>query len=107
MAMDANTKFNRDASATVESLQGDLIAIRDDVGKLSQQIVDLLTAKGGAAYRRAKKNLDDTAGEATDAVREVSDSFTDALDKSILNRPYTTLALAVGLGFILGAAWRR
>jgi len=105
--MDATNEFTRDASVTVENLQRDLTAMRDDVGKLSQQVVDLLTAKGGAAYRRAKKNLDDTAGEATDAVREVRDSFTGAIDESIQNRPYTTLALAVGLGFILGAAWRR
>jgi ElaB/YqjD/DUF883 family membrane-anchored ribosome-binding protein len=90
---DATAKFTKNASATVESLQEDLSAIRDDVGKLSQQVVDLLSAKGSAAYKRAKKNFDATAGEATDAVRDVRDNFADAIDESIQMRPYMTLAM--------------
>jgi ElaB/YqjD/DUF883 family membrane-anchored ribosome-binding protein len=38
---------------------------------------------------------------------EVADTFTDALDESISRRPYTTLAIALGIGFLLGATWRR
>jgi len=107
MAVDATTKFTKNASATVESLQEDLSAMRDDVGKLSQHVVDLLSAKGGAAYKRVKKNFDATTGEAADAVRDVRDTFADAIDESIQERPYTTLALAVGIGFVMGAMWRR
>jgi len=40
-------------------------------------------------------------------VREVGDTLAVAVDKSVTKRPYTTLALAVGLGFLLGATWRR
>jgi ElaB/YqjD/DUF883 family membrane-anchored ribosome-binding protein len=107
MAMDSTTKFTKDASATVESLQEDLTAIRNDVTKLSQHVVDLLSAKGNAAYKRAKKNFDATSGEAVDAVSEVRDNFIGAIEESIQERPYTTLALALGVGFILGAVWRR
>jgi len=107
MAVDATTKFTKNASATVESLQEDLSNMRDDVGKLSQQVVDLLSAKGSAAYKRAKKNFDATTGDAADAVRDVRDTFVDAIDESVQERPYTTLALALGLGFIMGAMWRR
>ena len=49
----------------------------------------------------------DTGREAVDAVREVSDNFVDAIDKSIKTRPYTTLAIVAGLGFLFGATWRR
>ena len=104
---DATAKFTRDASATVESLQEGLSAMRDDVGKLSEQVVDLLSAKGGDAYKRAKKNIDATAGEATDAVRDVRDNFAGAIDESIQERPYTTLAIALGIGLVIGAMWRR
>jgi ElaB/YqjD/DUF883 family membrane-anchored ribosome-binding protein len=45
--------------------------------------------------------------EAVDAVREVGDNMVDAIDESLKNRPYTTLALAVGIGFLFGATWRR
>jgi ElaB/YqjD/DUF883 family membrane-anchored ribosome-binding protein len=104
---DPTTKFTKNASATVESLQDDLISMRENVGKLSQQVVDLLSAKGGAAYKHAKKNFDATAGEAADAVRDVRDTFVDAIEESVEQRPYTTLALALGIGFIMGAMWRR
>jgi ElaB/YqjD/DUF883 family membrane-anchored ribosome-binding protein len=31
----------------------------------------------------------------------------DAIDESLETRPYTTLAMALGIGFLLGAMWRR
>ena len=40
-------------------------------------------------------------------MREVRDNVADAIDKSIERRPYTTLLLAVGVGFLLGAMWAR
>ncbi len=40
-------------------------------------------------------------------MRDVSDNFVDAVDESIKNRPYATLALVAAAGFIFGAAWRR
>ncbi len=43
--------------------------------------------------------------EVVDGVREVGDNLAGAIDKSIQKRPYTTLLLAVGLGFLIGALW--
>ena len=48
-----------------------------------------------------------TQGSMRDAVREVGDTVVDAIDDSLRKRPYTTLAIAVGIGFLFGAAWRR
>jgi len=107
MADATTTKFTKNASATVESLQEDLTAMRDDVGKLSEQVVDLLTAKGKSAYKRAKKGFDAQTGEAVDAMREVRDTFADAVEESVQERPFTTLAMALGIGFVFGAMWRR
>ena len=45
--------------------------------------------------------------EVIDGVREVRDNVADAIDKSLERRPYTTLLLAVGLGFLIGAWWAR
>ena len=42
-----------------------------------------------------------------EAVREVGDTVAIAIDKSLERRPYATLLLAVGLGFVLGAVWAR
>jgi ElaB/YqjD/DUF883 family membrane-anchored ribosome-binding protein len=49
----------------------------------------------------------DRGREAVEAVGEVRDHLQDALDKSLKRRPYTTLMLAVGFGFVLGALWAR
>jgi ElaB/YqjD/DUF883 family membrane-anchored ribosome-binding protein len=40
-------------------------------------------------------------------VREVGDTLAVAAEKSIQERPYTTLALAVAAGYLIGASWRR
>jgi hypothetical protein len=45
--------------------------------------------------------------EVIDGVREVGDNVANAIDMSLERRPYTTLLLAVGLGFLIGALWAR
>ena len=89
-------------------------SLRDDVARLTQQLAGILASKGNKAWRRAKSNVEgvisdaqDKGMEAVDAVREVGDNVVDAIDESLKKRPYTTLALAVGIGFLFGATWRR
>jgi ElaB/YqjD/DUF883 family membrane-anchored ribosome-binding protein len=88
--------------------------LREDVAKLTQQIAAIVAARGSATWRKAKSNVEgvlteaqDKGQEAVDAVRAVGDNMVDALDKSLKKRPYTTLALALGVGFLFGATWRR
>jgi ElaB/YqjD/DUF883 family membrane-anchored ribosome-binding protein len=95
-------------------IQADLQALRDDFARLADQVSTILGNKGSAAWQQARSSVDDimagaqdTGREAADAVREVSDHFVDAIDESIKTRPYTTLAIVAGLGFLFGATWRR
>jgi ElaB/YqjD/DUF883 family membrane-anchored ribosome-binding protein len=95
-------------------MQADLEALRADVARLAQQIGGILGSRGNAVWRRARSNVEDVVSdvqdkgmEAVDAVREVGDNMVDAIDESLNKRPYTTLALALGMGFIFGAMWRR
>jgi len=104
-------KAANEASGDIES---DLKALRDDFGRLAEQIADIVAGKGQAAWRRARGSVDDVVDaaqdkgrEAVDAVRDVSDTFVDAVDESIAKRPYTTLALVAAIGFVFGATWRR
>jgi ElaB/YqjD/DUF883 family membrane-anchored ribosome-binding protein len=99
------------ASANMES---DLQALRDDFSRLAEQVSDILTNKGNAAWQRAKSSVDDVVADAQDkgreavgAVRDVSDNFVEAIDESLKNRPYATLAIVAGLGFLFGAMWKR
>ena len=102
------------AAAASGDIQADLAALRDDVARVAQQLADILAERGGATWRKAKSNVEgviteaqDKGMDAVDAVREVGDNMADALDRSLKERPYTTLALALGLGFLFGATWRR
>jgi len=102
------------ASAASSDIQKDLQALRDDLARLAEQVGEIVTAKSNAAWRRAKTSVDGVVSDAQDkgrdaahAMRDVSDNFVDAVDESIKNRPYATLALVAAAGFIFGAAWRR
>ena len=56
--------------------------------------------------RSVVSDAQDRGRDAVKAVSEVVDNVVNAIDKSLEKRPYTTLALAVGIGFILGAMWK-
>jgi len=114
---DAREGMREARKAATESsgdIQSDLQALRDDFGRLAEQIAGIVASTGNTAWRRAKSSMDDAVSEAQDkgrdaasAVREVSDNFVDAIDESIKTRPYTTLAIVAGLAFLFGATWRR
>lgn len=113
-ARDTVKETGKVASAGAKDIQEDLEALRDDVARLTQQLANVLAVKGNKAWRRAKSNVEgvisdaqDAGMEAVGAVREVGDHVVDAIDESIQKRPYTTLALAAGIGFLFGATWRR
>jgi ElaB/YqjD/DUF883 family membrane-anchored ribosome-binding protein len=113
-ARDAVKESAQAASDASGDIQADLQALRDDMARLAKQIADIFAAKGNTAWHRARSSVDDALAdaegkgrEAVDAVREVGDNMLDAIDESLKQRPYTTLALAVGIGFLFGATWRR
>jgi ElaB/YqjD/DUF883 family membrane-anchored ribosome-binding protein len=97
-----------------KQLQDDLNQLRDDVTRLTEQISGIVSTRGGAAWQTARESVEGVISdaeakgqEAVNAVREVGDNVVDAIDESLRRRPYTTLALAVGIGFLFGATWRR
>ncbi len=78
-------KAAADASGDI---QDDLQALRDDFGKLAEQVREILSTRGNAAWQRAKSSIDDVVADARDtgrdaagAVRDVSDNFVEAIDE--------------------------
>jgi ElaB/YqjD/DUF883 family membrane-anchored ribosome-binding protein len=111
---DAKDTIAAKTSAAAGDIQADLETLREDVSRLTMQLADLVTDEGKRVWRQTKRNLDGAINdaqakglEAVDAVRDMSGNVVDALEESIQRRPYTTLALAVGLGFVIGATWRK
>jgi ElaB/YqjD/DUF883 family membrane-anchored ribosome-binding protein len=106
---------------TPADIEKQLETLRDDISQLTQQVADLIgqtkddamaQVKGQA--RRAKTaansalaDAQETGREAVDAFRDVADTFGDAVEDSLKRRPYATLAMVAGIGFLFGAAWRR
>jgi ElaB/YqjD/DUF883 family membrane-anchored ribosome-binding protein len=113
-ARDAARESGKAVSEASGNVQADLDSLRADIRRLTDQITDIVTSKGTAAWTRARSNIEGVMSDASSkgqeamhAVREVGDTMVDAVDESLKKRPYTTLALAVGIGFLFGAAWRR
>jgi ElaB/YqjD/DUF883 family membrane-anchored ribosome-binding protein len=60
--------------------------------------------------QRAEETIQEVKGkgrEAASAFTDVADTFGDAVEESIKTRPYATLAVAAGIGFLFGACWSR
>jgi ElaB/YqjD/DUF883 family membrane-anchored ribosome-binding protein len=113
-AKEAVREGGKAASAASGDIQADLEALRNDVRRLAEQITDIAGTHTTTAWNRAKSNIEGVMSdasakgqEAVEAVREVGDTVTGAIDESLQKRPYTTLAIAVGIGFLFGATWRR
>ncbi len=113
--------MNDRIKATAEDTAYDLSAVKVDIARLSQQIADVVSTLGSLAkgqarrgVRQARANVDTLVSEASDRAEAVADaaqgaasSIEDTLSDAILDRPIASLALALGLGFLIGVTWRR
>jgi ElaB/YqjD/DUF883 family membrane-anchored ribosome-binding protein len=123
MSDDAAQTSSEDGSerAAYDRLEKDVTAVKNDIAHLSQQIADAVNALAGLAqtqakrrYKNARANVDsvmadasDRAGAAADAAQDVAASIADTLEEAIQDRPIGSVALALGLGFLIGVTWRR
>jgi ElaB/YqjD/DUF883 family membrane-anchored ribosome-binding protein len=111
----------RNARSAVDDIRSDLQSLREDISHLAEQVGNAVSEGGDdalgeakAQLRRIRENVDaiisgagEKGREAREAVMDVTENFTDALEESLQSRPLTTLALAIGVGFAFGATWRR
>jgi ElaB/YqjD/DUF883 family membrane-anchored ribosome-binding protein len=116
-----NTATGNGGNLTSKEMDLEIERLKNDMSQISQHVSKLLSATGSQAARkaryqvnRAKQSVDgvlseagDIGTEAADAMREVRDTLADAVEESVQNRPFTTLAMAIAAGFVIGAIWRR
>jgi len=115
------TRTGTNGGTTPADVEHQLETIRNDISKLTQHMSDLVDQTKDTAMAQVKTQVrraqdaansaisdaQATGKEAVDAFREVADTFGDAIDDSLKRRPYATLAVAAGIGFLFGAAWKR
>jgi ElaB/YqjD/DUF883 family membrane-anchored ribosome-binding protein len=108
-------------SAAVERLQKDVNAVKDDLAALADQITETISHLGGAVRRQAKQgykqahaNMDAAIGDVSergeawlDAAQDAAATIEETLEDVVTQRPLATVGLALGLGFLIGMAWRR
>jgi len=99
--------------------------MKDAIGGLSDQIADAASDLGTAAQEQAQRGLkyarehaganadsvvaaaSNRVGAAASAAQSQASSLADTLEDAVRERPLSTVAFALGLGFLIGAVWRR
>ena len=104
-----------------ERLEKDVAAVKNDIAALTDQITDALNNFAGAAgkqarrgYKQARANVDHAVDDVSErgsammeAAQDAAYSIEESLEDVITQRPLATVGLALGLGFLIGATWRR
>lgn len=114
--------------ATYSRLQKDLNAVKNDVTALTEQITDALNAFTGQASKQARRNYKDARARADGVMSDLQErgsavyddlrergsaaydaaySMEESLEDAITQRPIASVGLALGLGLLIGMAWRR
>jgi ElaB/YqjD/DUF883 family membrane-anchored ribosome-binding protein len=109
---------NDNAFARLEKEMADM---RNAIGGLSDQISDAASDIGAVAQDQARRGLkharanmgsmvsdaSDRLGVVANTAQSQASSLGDTLEDVIQERPLSSLALALGLGFLVGVIWRR
>jgi ElaB/YqjD/DUF883 family membrane-anchored ribosome-binding protein len=107
--------------AIYERLEKDVAAVKNDISALTEQITDALNTFAGSARKQARRgykqarasvdsavdDLSERGSAAMDAAQDAAGSFEETLEDLMQERPLATVGLALGIGFLIGAAWRR
>ena len=107
--------------ATYQRLEKDVTAVKNDIAALTDQITDVLNSFAGTASKQAQRGykqaraqaesaMDDMSERGSammDAAQDAASSIEETLEDVITQRPLATVGLAIGLGFLIGATWRR
>ena len=102
-------------------LEKEMAAMKNAIGGLSDQIADAASDIGTVTQEQAKRglrharsNIGSVAADASDrlgvvasAAQSQASSLADTLEDVVRERPLSTVAFALGLGFLIGAIRRR
>ena len=107
--------------ATRDRLDKDVAAVKSDIAALTDQITDALNTFANATgkqarrgYKQARDNMESTLDDYSErgsammeAAQDAYGSIEETLEDAITQRPLATVGVALGIGFLIGIAWRR
>jgi ElaB/YqjD/DUF883 family membrane-anchored ribosome-binding protein len=90
----------------VRSTSNDFDRAIRDAKKQAGGVADEVSGAAQDLYGQARESASQVAGATTTAARKTADSFERALRNTIENKPYTAVAIALGLGWLFGRMHR-
>lgn len=100
----------QDDAATIDDLKEQFAELRSDVGEIAKSINQIVNGEIRGAARRAGSTAEELSGKAKDAADRAKTQAEDALAHTrqfVAEKPILTAAIALAVGFALGAASRR
>jgi ElaB/YqjD/DUF883 family membrane-anchored ribosome-binding protein len=108
-------------NATVDRLEKDVTAVKNDISALTGQVADALNTFTNIAKKQARRGYKEARASAEgtisdisergsammDAAQDAATTIEETLEDAIVQRPLAAIGLAVGLGFLIGVTWRR
>jgi ElaB/YqjD/DUF883 family membrane-anchored ribosome-binding protein len=86
------------AAGSPSTLDADLAALKDDVARLTDTLSTLVSDSAATARSAAR--------EGVETARETVTSAADDLSEKIVENPLTSVLLALGVGYVVGALGR-
>jgi ElaB/YqjD/DUF883 family membrane-anchored ribosome-binding protein len=106
--------MSQDISSQVEALRSDLAALAQRFAEYADRDVDALGAAVSRGARTARRAFNqkvaavaDQTTEMADAARAQASDLQDAVEVYVIENPFRSLAIAVGVGWLLGVVGRR
>jgi ElaB/YqjD/DUF883 family membrane-anchored ribosome-binding protein len=97
-----------------KEIKSDLDTLRQDISNLAEHLTGFLSDKGEDVAGDMKQNVQNmgelvsqTAGKSRALARQGFDGLGEIIESSVREYPYMMLAIAVGMGAIVGAQLRR
>lgn len=95
--------------------------MKNNISALTEQLTDVLNNFAESTNKQAERgykkvrpyvnsmfsDASDRGGAAFDAAQNAAYSLEESLEETIQERPLAAVAIALGVGFILGAAWKK
>ncbi|WP_270934603.1 DUF883 family protein [Falsiroseomonas oryzae] len=97
--------MTKTSEGTGEDIAADLVALREDVARLSESISALLQSQAQGVARHVASAIDDAKvklATTTDDVKSRVNAAGDEVEASIARNPLTAILISFGVGMALG-----